>query len=430
MNQIKTRISGIGAKKLYIGFFISHLFLIYLLGPTTAFAPDERIYLKVFENLYSKNFSLSDFHNGWQFSSLTFLKIIYAPALFLVELGLDKLYAIRVLAIIFSFFTLLTLCKIYFLSNPSEKKVPIFILLGIFLPSFFLWTTIGLRESFYFFFIISIFFVLLLYESKQLYIFLILLISLLCSLYLTKPHLFLLMMLAVIFAFFISTLKTKKVVRKNLLILIISLLPLVLFFNKTEDQIEVIKKQLKNYNNYLQNNANGSKIIKLDEDNIKSVTETEIFIESQRGNIMIFNVFDRLKIFESTKNNTNYSHATISNPFSIVKASFHFLLWPNPLTDNGSIFLNFISVEFVFWIFFYIKLILYLILLKTKNHKLTFPQLVLVVFIIFFILFSALVETNLGTSLRHKSLLLLLILILLSTGFRSKIRDLKSEPIL
>jgi hypothetical protein len=88
--------------------------------------------------------------------------------------------------------------------------------------------------------------------------------------------------------------------------------------------------------------------------------------------------------------------------------------------------LNVISLEFFMWAFIYFKLILYLVSLKKNFRNLSFTQTTLMIFILIFILISALIEVNLGTSLRHRSLLLILVLILLSSNYSNETKSYKS----
>jgi hypothetical protein len=425
--MLKMNSKLISTRKLYFGFTVAHLCLIAFLGSSTSFAPDEKIYLQVFEKLYLLNFSLSEFHNGWQFSSLLFLRVIYGPALLLVTLGFDSLIAIRILSVFFSLLTLMLFCKIYSLNSKVEKKVPLFIAISMFIPSFFLWTSLGLRESIFFLLISLIFFASFEFELRNKSLYLILLIPFFCFLYLTKPHIYLILTISIIISFFIISLKDHQFSRKNILFVIISIVPLVLLYNSTLMQVEVIQRQIYIY----KDSQNQTSINVPDQTSInvpeKSVTATEILLDRKENDLLVYRFLDSLSMFKTSKNNTEYSPASISSPYSLAKSSLNFILLPIPFRDNGSLFLNFISIEFFMWAFIYFKLISYFVSLKNNFHKLCFTHTILIIFMLIFVLFSALIEVNLGTSLRHRSLLLILILILLSSNYSTEAESHKSN---
>jgi hypothetical protein len=318
----------------------------------------------------------------------------------------------------------------YSLNSKVEKKVPMLIAIGIFIPSFFLWTSLGLRESIFFLLVSLIFFALFEIELRNKRLQLIILIPFFCFIYLTKPHIYLILVLSITISFFIITLKEQKVCAKNIIVLISSIVPLALLFNSTLTQVDVIEKQFDNYKGtQIHNNTDQNESKKFTNYNIgnnNSITETEILLDRQKNVSLIYRLLFNSSIFKSTQNNKDYSPASITNPLSLVKSSLTFVLFPIPFRDNGSIMLNVISLEFFMWAFIYFKLILYLVSLKKNFRNLSFTQTTLMIFILIFILISALIEVNLGTSLRHRSLLLILVLILLSSNYSNETKSYKS----
>jgi hypothetical protein len=143
--------------------------------------------------------------------------------------------------------------------------------------------------------------------------------------------------------------------------------------------------------------------------------------------LLIYDLLDKLSVLKSSKCIENYSPASIANPYSLAKSSFAFILLPNPFRDNGSLFLNLISIEFILWAYIYFKLILFFINLRTNFRSLSFTQINLMVFMFIFVLLSALTEVNLGTSLRHRSLLLVVILLLLTSNHSNKVNHKESN---
>jgi peptidoglycan/LPS O-acetylase OafA/YrhL len=111
--------------------------------------------------------------------------------------------------------------------------------------------------------------------------------------------------------------------------------------------------------------------------------------------------------------------ATLRDPLSLLRGSFNFLFVPLPFTDNGSLFLNIQSFESFFWYIYYILLLVLVFGLMRGKYFVTVQTLTATLFVLGFILMSALVEINDGTSVRHRAVLLMGILVMLAT-FRSK----------
>ena len=117
--------------------------------------------------------------------------------------------------------------------------------------------------------------------------------------------------------------------------------------------------------------------------------------------------------------------ATLRDPVSVVKGAFNFLFVPAPFVENGSFFLNAQSYESFAWYLYYALLVLLVFGLLRRKYELNLHSIVATYFTLGFILLSALVEINDGTSVRHRSVLLVGILIMLAI-FREK--DSKTKP--
>jgi hypothetical protein len=112
--------------------------------------------------------------------------------------------------------------------------------------------------------------------------------------------------------------------------------------------------------------------------------------------------------------------AGLKNPLQVLKASTKFLIMPIMFMDNGSVFLNIQSYELPIWIIFY-ALFLYNIVRRFFERNFQFYiHFLPTIFIIEFIVISALTEINVGTALRHRSLLLIPIMYLLITNGSTK----------
>jgi peptidoglycan/LPS O-acetylase OafA/YrhL len=111
--------------------------------------------------------------------------------------------------------------------------------------------------------------------------------------------------------------------------------------------------------------------------------------------------------------------ASFREPVSLLMGAYNFLFVPTPFVDNGSFFLNAQSYESFVWYLYYLILILLLVGLVRGRYELNLATISSSLFALGFITLSALVEINDGTSVRHRAVLLIGVLVMLAT-FRSK----------
>lgn len=107
----------------------------------------------------------------------------------------------------------------------------------------------------------------------------------------------------------------------------------------------------------------------------------------------------------------NVTQAHLRDPVSIVVRAGGFLFTPFPFIDNGSLFLDISSLEAPFWWFMYIT---FGIAVWRRFKRKEFDELAIFIisFIVLFTVFSALTEVNVGTMIRHRSVLLIPVLFL------------------
>jgi hypothetical protein len=109
--------------------------------------------------------------------------------------------------------------------------------------------------------------------------------------------------------------------------------------------------------------------------------------------------------------------ASLTKPLSLITASFRFLIYPNPARNNGSFILNLLAFEILLWLIIYFYLGCYLLKRFSREQKLIqLGSSILVFSVLLFIAMSALMEVNVGTALRHRSILAILALLLSSLG--------------
>jgi hypothetical protein len=104
--------------------------------------------------------------------------------------------------------------------------------------------------------------------------------------------------------------------------------------------------------------------------------------------------------------------AGIKKPLQVLESSAKFLLVPFIFIDNGSLFLNIQSVETPVWLFIYSLFFVGLYLVLRGRREFDYAVMVATLFALEFVAISALTEINVGTALRHRSLLLIPILVI------------------
>ena len=127
----------------YIGL---HVTFSILLGNITAFAPDEGLYKGIFSKLYSAGFTsdVLGFGGAWE----PWLRLLYLPAKLLTYLGFSDLLAVRFLSIGCSTLATFLLIKMAKDNGRDDRVFKAAIIAISFIPTVFLWSSIGLRESF------------------------------------------------------------------------------------------------------------------------------------------------------------------------------------------------------------------------------------------------------------------------------------------
>jgi hypothetical protein len=104
--------------------------------------------------------------------------------------------------------------------------------------------------------------------------------------------------------------------------------------------------------------------------------------------------------------------AGIKKPLQVLESSAKFLLIPFIFIDNGSLFLNIQSIETPVWLFIYALFFVGLYQLARRRREFDYAVMIATLFALEFVAISALTEINVGTALRHRSLLLIPILVI------------------
>jgi len=442
-------------------FLLSHTFFAIFLGRLYALAPDEGSYLYTFNNLYGQSMDANpQYSSGWITAPKLFLWIAYLPAKILNLLGVPDFLSIRILSILLASFSLYLLLSIQKQSQVLLKFSQKAIFAVYFIPSVFLWTTVGLRESF----IIAEISAFLaginyLMQEKNRRAFALLFLGS-YGLVSTKNYLWACLMVAVIMScilFVFQGIDRRKIAKflvAGLLIPVIAFasttsvyaLDFILHSDISEtgqrsgdsiSQINVgslgtdigtgtdtgtdigtdigtgqLTPEVITFHGdytlialhfYLLNNPNSwfsrtFAILNLDEEVQR--------IWNEKVQVGLVSKDNQVGSDTSSLNGHILEPGKITNPISMLWPAFVFLCGPFPFVGNPGIAAFISALESPLWWVFYTVVIFQFIRFR-KIKFLRDPQILFtLIFLAGEIAFSALVEVNLGTSFRHRSILL------------------------
>ena len=431
---------------LILFFFITHTLFSAFLGRLYALAPDEVGYLYTFNNLYGDSPDPNpQYASGWITAPKIFLWISYLPAKILFSFGVPDYLAIRILSIMLGAASLYLLKDIFNSNFPHVKPPMKFILLFFFIPSVFLWTSVGLRESFIFAEIAAFltgFNFLIQGKNKRAFVLLFLGSYGLAS---TKSYLWACLMVALLLSIIVYLFQGFD--RRKIVSILASglLLPIVVFGSTTSlyalefifksdistaaersgDSITQVyvdnpgsnpgsnpTKELITFHGdytlialhfYLLDNSNSLpnkslRLLGLDK-KIESIWNEKV-------SLGLIQKDNQVGLDTSSLNGHILEPANIREPLSLLWPAFVFLCGPFPFIGDPGIAVGIASIESPLWWIFYLIVIFQFIRFR-KIKFMRDPQIVFtLIFLAGEIAFSALVEVNLGTSFRHRSILL------------------------
>ena len=412
-----------------------HVVFIVVFDKVTAFAPDENYYAAVFGSMYSSGFSISE-GLGWQQGSVNGLRLIYLPAKALTLIGFSDLYSIRILSAAYSIISLFLLLKMSSTRKILGLSTRTWISVAFFIPSIFLWGSLGLRESFIFFSVISIFY--LLNENSNLAFRrrFILLAGASCFILVSKNYLYVFLLISILISLVLMCVTKGHLEIKLFKLLPALLIPLLVFPTVTlniavsaKEAIEVKLGELADTGTAGTGTAGTGTTNTVP---TRGQTLHELSLQFDKNPIFSWlgNVSGVKSLIEE-KSKSSYVPAgsielienarqlqtqqpSLRDPLSILKGIFNFLFVPTPFLDNGSFFLNAQSYESFAWYLYYLLLLILLMRLVKGHQVLSLQILASTLFTLGFLLFSVLIETNDGTSVRHRAVLLMGILIMLA----------------
>ena len=443
--------------KLILFFFVTHVVFAIFLGRLFAFAPDEERYLSSFNKVYTLPVNIdAQTESGWITAPTLFLWVVYLPAKLLNLGGMPDYLSIRFLSIAITTLSLFLLLRIK--QNVKENRVipQELIFFSFFIPSVFLWTSTGLREAFIIteitLFLVGLNYLLSKKNTKGILLLFIGSYGLLS----TKWYLWLLLTIAVIVFFLVNLiLKSQKEywIKLTAAAFIAPLIlyagttsqnPLNFIFNGSiteagfrcgvsEAQIEKVTLQgdytLISLHFHMLENSDSilTKVFRtfnLD-DKVESLwnekLQAAMTIEGKESckNAYVLNG-DLLK------------PGSITEPWTMLWPAFVFLAGPFPFLGEPSVATAVSSFESPLWWLLYL-LVIYQFYRFRKSKLFRDPAILFtLIFLAGQIALSSLIEINLGTSFRHRSILLapLVFLYLRITQRVNELRDVESKPIL
>ncbi len=428
----------------YIGL---HITFSLLLGNITAFAPDENLYRSIFSRLYTPGFTsdVLGFTGTWE----PWLRALYLPAKLLTYLGFTDLYAVRFLAIGYSTLATYFLVKLARDNNRDSQVFRISLISISFIPTVFLWSSIGLRESFIYVEISAIlYFLSKIIEKIEVKNFIGLGIAVF-SLSMTKNYIFILFLFAFIITLIIFTFTNRKNFLAHLVILVIALFPLAVNPTLVPAIGGYFKGQIEKPESSVTgdiNNDGRCDSFEFCESSGSGIGEEEALQSVATGGMTVHALLDQLQgnpntviskiasalgitakleatskasiVIETDKTvvenqkKLSLQQAGLTHPDQVIKSSLKFLLIPFIFIDNGSLFLNIQSIETPIWLFIYGLFFVGLYQIIRSRRELDYAAMVATLFALEFVAISALTEINVGTALRHRSLLLIPILVI------------------
>ncbi len=415
---------------------VFQIFIIVGIGKCSALAPDEKSYLQVFKDLYIDNSSNPLSYAG---TSTWIYELFFFPAFLLANVGIEPIYSIRGSAVIHSHVVLALSWK-YLNRIPRTFKPPIFLIpFGLSL-SFISFSSLGLRESIIFLNLIFYFSSLeLLQKNKHFTGGLLLLTSLVVFANL-KFYVYFLIIASTILSLIV--LRNRARLQTITFVIILSLFSI---FVTPSSEFRIAKDVIKNGG--LSFEVGDLKLFKLNFDSFfKNNTGSESvsrvgFMECQRNDSLgflkplIIGAFSLDNVAADQGDNVaadqgdNVAADQGDNvaatdfyalgkpreliilghlPFNLI----NFMIGPIPGTSGGVAYLG--LFDSLIWLFFFLFITL-ILLGKTRFHLLLDEVAIFAIsFFLAFTLFSAAIEVNAGTSFRHRMVLYIPLLIILS----------------
>ncbi len=418
---------------LIFGLFISlRLATWALIGNCTALAPDEQGYVDMFK--YVQNPIGPRPALQWPHTPIFVLKILFLPASIFHSIGFSDLAAFRAQSVTLSLIIGLLLVramrvlgirdKFESLSRIGKSKFLMFIVAATCTPTVIIWSILGLREVFLYLSLILLFLSIAnLYhsEGRNNFLWLIPLIGSLVVLGNTKFYVYVIVLISV-FVLVILEAVNKSNLRRSIYVLLITFSSMIPF---TQQISEIKFPQIRFSEVHFSFNFLDS----LSTPRHPSTTFTEMRACETNGTAgpLVNQALKLSRTFMPKRTAQIESQVPIDTPaatalraddsirnqlnlFDLPLGLVYFLFFPFSVISSG-IFGVLGIVEVIFWLPLYATVLVQLYRSRSRIRKEPFAALA-VTFMLIFTLFSALAEVNFGTAIRHRSLLLIPMLLL------------------
>ena len=416
-----------------------------LAGSCTALAPDEQGYFQIFQWVNNSRESRPTLH--WAGTPEWVLSLFFIPAKFLTLVGIPEFMAFRLQSIFLALLTTLIIILglrqsgIYSRVRNLEKRTRIslifFLSLTLLMPSHLIWTILGLREPFIY---LSLGLILISFgnylNSTTIYSpwILVLFIGLLLLGY-TKFYLLIIASASICLASLILANNTKMLKKFIPLAVVLAVFPV---FSDKFSEVNWPTIQFSRVNLTLDILPDFSK------PQLPSVTLAQL-VECRKSETAGPVLVGALKFAESLfpeRTQKALSQPPIGEPSATALISdenfrgnlnfmnlpvglFSFLLFPLSVLDSGLFGLLGLA-EAIFWFPLYVLLGIHL--LRSRRVIIRSPLLLASLsFIVLFSVFSALSEVNFGTALRHRSVLLIPMVLAALASWSNKPFDSKAR---
>ncbi len=418
-----------------------------LIGSCTALAPDERGYFEVFRWINNSQEIRPQLH--WAGTPEWALHLFFVPAKLLTWVGIGEFQAFRLqtiliavsatLLMVFAFTMSGLSSKLLELDKRSRTSLLVFIGLALLMPSNLIWTTLGLREPYIYF---SLALILLSFSSyiNSRKFFSPWIIAYFLGLEIlghTKFYLLILMLISMIGTLTILAKKTKSI--RILIVLLVTVATIPTFADKFKEvnwptiQISTIKLTL-------------DVLPDFSSPQLPSMTFSQLTQcrDSKTAGPLLLVGLNLAEMFLKERVQTSLTQTTVGEPSATALRSdenlreelnllnlpvglFSFLLFPLSILDAGIFGLLGVA-ELIFWIPLYFLLV---VQVTRVRHSISLNPLLLAClsFILLFVTFSALTEVNFGTALRHRSVLLVPIVLAGLAAWSSKPKSEKSTQV-
>lgn len=396
-----------------------------LIGSCTALAPDEGGYFEVFRWINNSQQIRPQLH--WAGTPEWVLHLFFVPAKLLTWVGVGEFQAFRLQTILIAIGATLLLVlsfkrsglssRLMELDKKSRTTLLIFLGLALLMPSNLIWTTLGLREPYIYF---SLAIILLAFSSyiKSRNVFspwVIFYFLGLGMLGLTKFYLMVLILISMIITLLVLARKSKSI--QTLILLLVTLATIPTFSTKFNEvnwptiQISTIKLTLDIFPDFSNPQLPSMTFSQLsqcrDSETAGPLLLTSLYFAERFLKERVESSLTQTPVGEpsATALRSDENLRESINLFNLPMGLFSFLLFPISILDAGIFGLLGVA-ELIFWLPLYVLLGVQLV--RVRRWISTNPLLLAcLTFMLLFIVFSALSEVNFGTALRHRSVLLI-----------------------